>query len=400
MRVIGCGTTRCWGLVLTIGMVIPGGLLMPRLIGQALPTPPVTTVPQTPAGSPAPAGVPPAAVPSPAAVPPKPVATVVWSETIDVPDALDLATTSSRVIALLKDEDGTSRIEARELDSGKVAWTSARTGWQAIDSDDTDVLAHRDDTLVALDAADGRERWAVTVSGRVSHATSVAGWVVITGTDETVAVARDTGQVVWRQKGPAAAARAAVAGALVTVGFADRSLVGFSLTDGRVTWKRELPAVASYLTAGPATVYVTTADGQLCAFRAPQGQFLFCFNVRVPAAHPPMVAERGVFAAFRDNALRSFDAESGALHRPVELGQRPAAGPFAAPGSVYVLLNDGTALRVTLAGRVVTRIQVPYPSAASSVRLIQAAATVDGTGFAAWTVGPNGTPRLTVARLP
>ena len=128
----------------------------------------------------------------------------------------------------------------------RQAWT-ARLGPVAMPlsaqvSGNTVALASSDGTVVALDAASGRETWRASVGGPIAAGVGSDGKVaaVVTRANEVVALA--DGKVLWRQKLSALAYTAPfVAGGRVFVLAADRSVSAFDGQNGSKLWVQQRP---------------------------------------------------------------------------------------------------------------------------------------------------------------
>jgi outer membrane protein assembly factor BamB len=107
----------------------------------------------------------------------------------------------------------------------------------------TVVIASKDGTVAALDAATGRDLWRGSAGGALETGAGTDGkWAaVITLSNEVVML--DAGKEIWRAKLPAQAYTAPlVAGGRAFVLAADRSVTAFDGTSGRKLWVQQRPS--------------------------------------------------------------------------------------------------------------------------------------------------------------
>lgn len=106
-------------------------------------------------------------------------------------------------------------------------------------------VAGDDGTVLALDAATGREVWRGDVGGRLSAGVGTDGRYAAVVTHRNELVALDAGTVVWRQKLESPVVTAPlVAGERVFVVGVDRVVHAFDVLDGRRLWTLKRPGDA------------------------------------------------------------------------------------------------------------------------------------------------------------
>jgi outer membrane protein assembly factor BamB len=157
------------------------------------------------------------------------------------------------------------RLLALEADSGQQVW--AERGFPVIAGvREGLVIAAIDDRLVALDAASGRRRWQVPVSGRGEHWPVLAGATVYAAsTNEVLAVDATTGTTRWRVPAdPAVGPPVPAAGRLYV---ATRSrLLALDAASGRPVWTSAKSRITNGPLTTPDSIVVATTDGTLLGF--------------------------------------------------------------------------------------------------------------------------------------
>jgi outer membrane protein assembly factor BamB len=100
-----------------------------------------------------------------------------------------------------------------------------------------------DGTVVALDAATGRESWRGAVGASLATGAGSDGRVAAALTRDNDLVALDAGKQIWKLKMPASSMTTPfVAGGRVFVLLADRSVHAFDALDGRKLWEQRRPS--------------------------------------------------------------------------------------------------------------------------------------------------------------
>lgn len=222
-----------------------------------------------------------------------------------------------------------------------------------------------DGDVTAFDTSDGDRVWRVSVVPDWADDDDAMGGglafsrgrlFVTAGFRELVALAPDSGEVVWRQK-TLAPLRAAptVLDERVYAMTLDNKLLAFSAEDGTPLWTYEgLSETTNLLgAASPAAdrnvVVVAFSSGELFALRAENGQVLWSDNlasVRRPGSMTDIADIRGmpvidkglVYAISFAGRMVAIDEISGARVWQREIGG--AETPWAVGDSVFVLTGD------------------------------------------------------------
>jgi outer membrane assembly lipoprotein YfgL len=126
-------------------------------------------------------------------------------------------------------------------------------------SGNTVAVASSNGTVLALDAASGRELWRAAIGAPLSAGVGSDGKVTAVVTRENEVVALDAGRVLWRQRlGAQTYTAPLVAGGRVFLLAADRSLTAFDGQTGRKLWNQQRTGEA--LVLGQSSVLLAVGD--------------------------------------------------------------------------------------------------------------------------------------------
>lgn len=129
------------------------------------------------------------------------------------------------------------------------------------------VLAAQDGTVLALEAASGKELWRASVDTRISAGAGSDGRYAAVVTQGNELVVLDQGRPLWRKRINSRVATAPlVAGERVFVQGLDRVVHAFDVLDGRLLWTQQRPGEALALTQ--AGVLLPFKDTLLVGFGA------------------------------------------------------------------------------------------------------------------------------------
>ena len=363
-------TTRCWGVAVAVGLVLPLGHAVAADQGANVPAPfPKTAPSSTPPPAPAPD-----ATQTPAATP----YASAWTVPFSGDGPLSLTFTASNLI-LTGSQIAT---EARALDDGRVLWTSKRKADAAPIVAGNLVLAPSGGQLVAIDAANGHDVWTADFTGAVQTPV-VAGDAVFltTGTTLTARRAAD-GTPLWvASLGASAIAPPAVGENLVIAALDDRTLASFDRATGTPVWRETTDLAVLAMTALGDRVYAGVAEGKACAYKMEHGRQDWCFPVRVKPIGAPVGDTRQVYFAFLDNMVHVFDRRSGRRYFTPSLDSLPAAGPTLTSDYLIVPVVTGEFVLLALHDDLKpSRVSTPRALELPSTRA--AAIAADGSALA------------------
>jgi outer membrane protein assembly factor BamB len=210
----------------------------------------------------------------------------------------------------------------------RPAWTRPLTGGvmsRLLLRDQTLYLSQMDGAVVALDAADGSERWRATTDGYCHSSPVVAGDTLIVGSADAHVHAFDarTGARRWRFATDAPVyASAAVVDDVAVIASGDGSVYGIDLAGGMQRWRFRLPPGPSAFAQSPAAtdgqrVFIGTWDRHVHALDAHTGEeawrylatpSTFYYSAAIAA---PAVAAGRVYVPSNDGVLHALDAVTG-----------------------------------------------------------------------------------------
>jgi hypothetical protein len=207
----------------------------------------------------------------------------------------------------------------------RPAWTRALTGGvmsRLLLRDDTLFISQMDGAVVALDTADGGERWRASTGGYCHSSPVVAGDTLIVGSADTHVHAFDarTGALRWRfATGAPVYASAAVVNDVVVIASGDGIVHGIDLAAGTLRWRFRLPPGPSAFAQSPAAtdgqrVFIGAWDRHVYALDAGTGEeswrylatpSTFYFSAAIAA---PAVARGRLYVPSNDGVLHALDA--------------------------------------------------------------------------------------------
>jgi outer membrane protein assembly factor BamB len=191
--------------------------------------------------------------------------------------------------------------------------------------------AGRDGTVVRLDAANGNERWRVSVERRLSGGVGADPRTVVVATEEGEVIALDAadGKLRWRARvSSEVLAPAAIGGGLVLVRSVDNRIFAFGEDDGKRRWVYQR-APAALIVRSPTgvaivgdTAFAGFSGGKLTAIALSNGGLRWESTVAVPkgatelervtdVVGAPEVQDREVCAAAYQGRVSCFEMANG-----------------------------------------------------------------------------------------
>jgi outer membrane protein assembly factor BamB len=209
-------------------------------------------------------------------------------------------------------------------------WTIPLTGAvmsHLLLDDDVLYMSMMDGSVVALDTADGRERWRATTGGYCHSSPVLADDLIIVGSADAHvhAFAARTGAARWQfATGAPVYASAAVARGVAAIASGDGNVYGLNVADGTQRWQFRLPETESAFAQSPAAtdgqrffigawdrnVYALDADTGHEAWRYLATSSSFYYSAAIAA---PAVARGRLYIPSNDNVLHALDATTGAV---------------------------------------------------------------------------------------
>jgi outer membrane protein assembly factor BamB len=190
--------------------------------------------------------------------------------------------------------------------------------------------AAADGTVVALDAATGRQIWRINAGARLSAGVGASADLVVVGSEEGDAIALDAnGERRWRTRvSSEVLAPPLVTGDLVVVRAADNRIFALDATEGRRRWvyQRTLPPLAVRspvgVSSGGGLVVAGFSGGRLVALAPANGAVRWEGNVAIPKGTTelervtdvvgrPWTSDRDVCAVAYQGRIACFDVTNG-----------------------------------------------------------------------------------------
>ena len=223
--------------------------------------------------------------------------------------------------------------------------------------DDGDLLlvSSMGDDLIALDAANGRERYRVRTGGPVFSACHVDGdTVYLSSADHRVyAVDRETGRSKWTvELGGAVLAGPSVAKGVLCVGTTDTKIYGLDAATGSRRWTVQGKNMFQSKTATDGErFFVGGWDNHFRCIDAETGHVVWDlelgrkqrfdnFSAFAPAITAPAVGDGKVFVSTNDGILHALDVADGREAWRVDWKKMGYSSPLFRDGRVYCALSD------------------------------------------------------------
>ncbi len=240
------------------------------------------------------------------------------------------------------------RLVAVDLRSGQVRWTSELATTLAPSVDAGLVVVAGDEVLSALDAATGRPRWRVPMTGGFSAPPAASGgWVIGSPAGgDVLAIRAADGQVVWTQRlGASVRVRPVVTATGVYVSLEDGRVVALDVTTGTPRWERKLGGKPAELLVLDDRLFVGADDKFFYSLKTSNGDVRWKRRIGGRPAGAPAVDARRVCYVALDNILWALDRNNGGLKWHEQLPMRPSGGPLVV-GDVVVVAGVAAEVHV------------------------------------------------------
>jgi hypothetical protein len=338
-RVPHAAATRCWGVILCVGLALPVIAQQTTTTGQTVPppttTPPATTGAQTPpATAPTPT---PQATPAAPAAPAAPAYAFKWRQALGDQGPIAIVANDALIITV----GGTPPVAARSMEDGELVWQQSTVATARPATGDHLVFVPSTERLVALDEKTGAIVWQDDLAA-TSPPVWRAGWLVAAGDRELRAYRATDGTKLWAKPLPARMQNAPVIdGDRVFMTLADRTLNAVDIKTGAIEWTVPLDNEPGPLLAANGFVYFG-ADERLFAY--PQERALrasWGFPGRSAVIGTPVADANHVYVTLLDNTVRALDARSGTMRWQHAVAARAAPGLLIGADVLAVPLASG-----------------------------------------------------------
>lgn len=315
-----------------------------------------------------------------------------WEQPLEATGALSLASDSTTVFVAGAPE----AFDARSAVDGKVLWSKPFTSQAAPVVAGGIVFVVAGDSLRAIDAASGRDRWSVGVVAGPVHPTARGGWVVVPSSTAIAAFRSVDGSTAWqRALGASVTVPAVIEGDRVFAALSDGRLVGLSLATGETIWTAWLMSAPAGLLTGNGLLYFGAANGKLSAYTQDRGVFKWAYALGSEPIDNPVTDGTRVYLASRDHSVWALDASTGNLRWHSRVAARPAVSPWLDDKSLVVALVTGEVdVMEARTGKTSSTLPAPAPVAIAGVPLdfparLQAVAVPERGTFVRLTLDPD-----------
>ncbi len=205
------------------------------------------------------------------------------------------------------------------------------------------VAADRSGRIVSIDIVTGSAIWTAELGEALPIGPAVASDLILQGTTNglLVALAAADGRERWRTTlgAPPAALPMVQAGRLLVVTLAPE-LASIDLADGHVLSRMPLPGAPFAPAPGPEGVVIGTAPGQVIAAGGEPLAIQWSRDLGHPITGPALVDGKHVLVATEDRALWSLRGGSGRTSWKQRVGSRVTARPRVVGDLLYVACWD------------------------------------------------------------
>jgi len=268
---------------------------------------------------------------------------------------------------------------------GRAAWTFKEPTTAPPVLAGENILFIGTNELRLLSQATGRQQFRVAFDGPATVAFSATDRIGVVVAGQMLAWDIQ-GESAWRAPlSGKAITNVVTSGPLLVVGTDEPALVAIDAATGSAAWKIALEATPSFLNATAERIYFGGSDGFLYAYLA-TGAPKHDWRFRLPRAiGQPIVVGDSVYFALLDNSIRAFGAKGGTQRFDQVVESRPLSGPLQLKDSIGVALTTGRV--VELSPKDGKPIGPTSAMATGSLRLLRAAAAIDGTHLYTITIG-------------
>lgn len=230
-------------------------------------------------------------------------------------------------------------VRAFERETGAPVWmASVETTWQPAVGDGRVYVAGRD-TLTALDASTGAERWVSRLEQPLTAPPAWStGWLIASSAaGDVIAIRSDDGEIVWRRSLGATSRHTAMGAdtGLLVLSVDGGRVIALNLTTGEPLWEETLPGTLSAPAVAKDRVLIGSTNNFLYALHAEDGRMVWKWRTGGDVIGAAADADI-VYVASLDNVLRAVNRNNGNQRWKTEIPTRPSVPPIAF-GDIVVL---------------------------------------------------------------
>lgn len=193
------------------------------------------------------------------------------------------------------------------------------------------------DGLVALNAADGAERWRLALGALAAPPTWREGWLIAGLAEGTVVAIRATdGAVLWRRSVGRLSAAPTIDGDRLFLPLDAGRVSAAALVDGAEQWTRPLGGAPGPVLPDGDRIFVGARDNFFYCLDATDGDLRWRWRTGADVVGAAALDEERVYFVSLDNVLRALDRSNGAQRWRRPLALRPLEGPHYAGGRLIV----------------------------------------------------------------
>lgn len=257
-----------------------------------------------------------------------------WTRALPAPAAASGAMDDQRVYVPLRD----TTVVALNRETGSTVWTRAIQAVTGPTVGDGQVFVATEDAIHSLDSSSGEDRWSTSLESAITAppVLDTGRLIAMTTAGEVLALRATDGQVIWRRSVGAGSVHPVVSsgdGALYA-SLIDSRLVALALDTGEIVWEQRLTGTISEPAAARDRVFVGSTDNFLYAFHRNGG---FEWKWRNGGDVIGVTTEGdAVYVASLDNIIRAVNRGNGNQRWKKSTVTRPTFPPRVIGGTVIL----------------------------------------------------------------
>jgi outer membrane protein assembly factor BamB len=239
------------------------------------------------------------------------------------------------------------RLAAYDLESGKLLWIVPSKPVFPPCTDHDLIFIVEAESVIALNAADGKAAWQQPTDGQTIAAPTAAQGLLLLGskTGALVALRTADGQRSW-QHGFVAPLHATptITEDRVYVPTTDGSVFALAIDSGETIWEHKVGGSPNQVLALPERVYAGSTDNFLYCLLAKSGEIDWRWRTGGDVTAAPIADDGRVYFVSKDNVLRALSQKSGGQAWMKALPFRPTLGLQLA-GATLVVAGESPTIK-------------------------------------------------------
>jgi outer membrane protein assembly factor BamB len=224
----------------------------------------------------------------------------------------------------------TNEVVALKLEDGTKIWSVECPITAAVAAGDDLLFAGGDGVLQGRAQADGGVRWERRVTGRIDSLFWDSGWLLVsTANGPFMALRATDGETLWqRELGSPLSGPPATEGDRLYVPLKDGRLLALAIETGDVLWTHKFEDAAVGVATVGDKLFVGARDNQMHALEAKNADSAWRWRTGADLLGLPAVDNKRVYFIALDHVLRGHNRNNGSMLWKRVLPMRPLSGPI------------------------------------------------------------------------